>query len=229
MPDSRARNSRVIPEREIQGQRLGRHIEHDERSRAFAVVRRATPIASRHWTRHVTIYDQGNLGSCTGNALAGCLSTGPWTHRFGEYTAKRVYSAATKLDGVPGEWPPQDTGSSGLAVCKVAQNRGWIREYRHAFSLDDVLAALQDGPCIAGTDWLDGMDRPDSTGLVHATGDVRGGHEYCLVGCDIASRTIRAANSWGTSWGRNGLFTISWDDFAALLAEDGDVTVPMAA
>lgn len=219
---------RRIPELPGAG-RLGRHVEHDGKSRHYPVVRRATAITSRHWTRHVPIYDQGDLGSCTGNAMAGCLSTGPWRHSFHEYTAKRIYSAATVIDGIDGTWPPDDTGSSSLAVLKVAQSKGWIGSYRWCFSLDDVLAALQHGPAVAGTDWLTGMDTPNSTGLVRATGDVRGGHEYCLVGCDVASKTLRAANSWSSSWGDNGFFTISWDDFASLMARQGDVGVPVAA
>ena len=72
------------------------------------------------------------------------------------------------------------------------------------------------------------MDTPDATGLVRATGQVRGGHEYCLVGCDVASKTIRAANSWGSGWGASGYFSISWEDFASLLSRQGDATVPAA-
>lgn len=218
---------RVIPEHHGAG-RLGRHVDHDPRSRAFAVAPTSTPIASRHWTRHVPIYDQGQLGSCTGNAMAGCLSTGPWSHRFGEPTAVRIYKAATVIDGIPGTYPPDDTGSSSLAVLKVAQSKGWIRAYHWCFSIDDVLTALQAGPVIAGTEWLTGMDQPGPGGLVRATGDVRGGHEYVLIGCDVASKTIRACNSWGTSWGDRGKFTISWDDFASLMARQGDVGVPVA-
>lgn len=208
--------------------RLGRHVEHDERSRDYPVIRRAAAIASRSWTRHVPIYDQGDLGSCTGNAMAGALSTGPFRHRFTEPTARRLYSAATALDGIPGTWPPDDTGSSGLAVAKAARAKGYITTYRHCFNLDDVLTALQHGPVIAGTNWHEGMDTPGPAGIVRPTGAVRGGHEYELVGCNVASKTIRAANSWSETWGDKGYFTIGWDDFAALLAEDGDVTVPVA-
>lgn len=217
----------LIPELPGAG-RLGRHVEHDERSRQYPVVRRAVPLRSRLWRRHVPIYDQGDLGSCTAQAICGAMSTGPFRHRFrSQRTVRSVYHAETVVDGFPGTWPPDDTGSSGLAACKVAKARGWITAYRHAFSLDDVIQALQDGPVIAGTDWLTGMDHPDSTGLVHATGDVRGGHEYGLVGVDISARRLRAANSWSDQWGDRGFFTIGWDDFASLLHRDGDVTVPI--
>lgn len=210
---------------------LGRSVEHDEKSRDFAVARRATPIASRHWTRHVPIYDQGQLGSCTGNAMASALSTGPFRHRFHEPTAIRIYKAATIIDGFPGTYPPDDTGSSGLAVCKVAQSKGWITSYRHAFSLDDVLAALQDGPVICGVDWFDSFDRPGPGGLCPLTpgASVRGGHEVCLVGVDVSSKTLRFANSWSDQWGANGYGVWTYDTFDRLLARDGDVTVPVAA
>jgi hypothetical protein len=78
--------------------------------------------------------------------MAGALSTGPFRHRFTEPTARRIYSAATAIDEFPGTWPPDDTGSSGLAVCKVAQRRVTSASTGTASRLDDVLAALQDGP-----------------------------------------------------------------------------------
>jgi hypothetical protein len=221
---------RVIPEDVVPGKRLGRHQEHDERSRAFAVTRRGPYIASRHWSRHVGIYDQGDTGSCTGNAMAGALSCGPFRHRFTEPTARRIYSAATVIDEFDGQWPPDDTGSSGLAVCKVARSKGYISSYRHCFSLDDVLAALQNGPVITGVNWYDSFDQPASDGLCPLTPNayVRGGHEVCLTGLDVASRTIRFANSWSASWSVKGYGVWSYDTFARLLAEDGDATVPVA-
>ena len=35
--------------------------------------------------------------------------------------AVKLYEDATVVDGYPGEYPPDDTGSSGLAICKVSQ------------------------------------------------------------------------------------------------------------
>lgn len=211
----------LIPETPGVG-RTGRHVEHDPKSRNYAVTPTGAP-KSVLWRRHVKPFDQGQLGSCTGNAMAGALSTAPWRHHFGEHTAVTLYKAATVLDDVPGTYPPDDTGSSGLAVAKAAQARKWITTYLHCFSFDAVLTALQSGPCIAGTNWHAGMDTPDADGLVHVTGPVRGGHEYELVGCDIERERILAVNSWGT-WGRGGYFDIGFADFQRLLAEQGDVT-----
>jgi len=220
----------VLPEKPSKnGGRLGRHVHHDERSRAYRVTPHPAP-KSVTWKRHVKPFDQGDLGSCTGNAMAGALSTAPFTHRFTERRAVTLYEQATALDDVPGQYPPDDTGSSGLAVAKAAQSDGLIATYLHCFSLADVISALQDGPCIAGTNWYTGMDTPYADGIVHATGTVRGGHEYELVGVDLDSEYFLACNSWGTSWGPlGGYFKIPFADFTRLLAEQGDVTVPVRA
>lgn len=211
--------------------RLGRHVNHDEASRAYPVRALLGPTRARRAVlhrRHVAIYDQGNLGSCTGQALAGCLSTGPFRHRYSTQRYPRMfYRHATELDPWPGSWPPEDTGSDGLSVCKVAVAHGIIRGYTWGFSLTDLLDTLQAQPLIVGTAWKGGMDAPDSSGLVHAVGDDRGGHEYCAVGDDPERRRVRFANSWTAGWGDGGYFDLAYDDLASLLADNGDVTVPV--
>lgn len=210
--------------------RLGRHREHDERSRAYAVAEDVAAIRSVSWTRRAPIFDQGNLGSCTGNAMAGAISTDS-VHGRGDLLTEQdaidLYEQATHLDHFPGVFPPDDTGSSGLAVAKAAKRHGWITGYRHAFSLHAALTALQQGPCIVGMAWLTGCDSPDPSGLVHYEGDVRGGHEIELLGCSVEDQTVTFANSWGDGWGAAGYFSMSWDDFHAALKDGGDVTVPV--
>src|SRR3974390_862685 len=108
---------------------LGRHIEHDERSKRFPVARLAKGPKSATYQRHCPPFDQGALGSCTGNAMAGVLMTEPfWTtgRLLTESDAVRLYSEATHLDNIRGNYPPDDTGSSGLAVAKAAKKEGWI-------------------------------------------------------------------------------------------------------
>lgn len=156
------------------------------------------------------------------------MATGPWTHQTTETDAVGLYERATHLDRIPGTYPPDDTGSSGLAVMKAVKERGWIGSYHHAFSFRAVLAALQTTPVIAGVNWYTGFDHPQPDGLVRLTGTVRGGHEVCLVGCDLDTQTLRAVNSWGTGYGDHGYFTWTFADFRRLLGEKGDVTIPAA-
>lgn len=209
---------------------LGRHVAHDENSRKFPV--RALfgdtppPLKNKRWSRTVAITDQGQLGSCTAHAALGCLSTRPFTKHFRSLKIiEKFYTDETKADEFTGYWPPDDTGSDGNTGGKVARDRGYITEWRHCFSLNDVLTAVMTGPLITGTNWYEGMFNPNSDGRVSISGAVAGGHEWCIVGINIDAKTIIAANSWGAGWANKGYFTISFDDYDRLLHEDGDATV----
>jgi hypothetical protein len=219
-------------------QRLGRHVEHDERSRSFAFEAPAKPkIQSVRHERKIGILDQGQLGSCTGNAITGLLGTQPFydtlpatvQKSLDEQEAVTLYSAATKLDNVNGEYPPTDTGSSGIAVAKAAQNAKLISGYQHTFSYDAFLAALMQQPVIVGTNWYQSMFDPDKNGVVSiAVGSkLAGGHEFEAVGYDADADQIIFANSWGTSWGQDGFFKMDSATFKRLLSEQGDATVPV--
>jgi hypothetical protein len=207
---------------------LGRHVEHDPASRNFEAAR-ATKRKTVTHKRTRKPFDQGELGSCTGNALTGVLVTAPWKHsRLSERTAVELYELATTLDSTPGEYPPDDTGSSGLAVCKAAQQKGLISAYHHAFGIDHALDALVIAPVIIGIPWYSSFDEP-TDGILEISDDayVRGGHEVELLGIDVKNEFVEGVNSWGTGWGAKGRFTMSWDTLARLLAEDGDCTVPV--
>ena len=222
-----------LPETPVAGKPLGRHVLHDPRSlRYLQPVRDDVLVSVRH-TRHIPVLDQGALGSCTGNASIGAVGTSPLYETLpagtglDEDAAVAVYSAATRIDDYYGTYKPTDTGSSGLAVAKVLKSLGLISGYRHCTSLAAVLTALQDGPVIAGTAWHDSFDEPDADGVIALTERSlpRGGHEYVLDEVDVRRHLIGLTNSWGESYGLDGRAYISWDDFATLLADDGDVTV----
>lgn len=233
---------RHIPETVIPGKRLGRHVRHDPRSLQY-LYPEAVPAAltSVRWDRHIPILDQGDLGSCTGNAAEGCVGTGALygpiptslvARPTGDATADEkqavaLYSEATKLDDQPGSYPPDDTGSDGLSVAKAAVKAGLVSGYQHATSLNATLAALANGPVIVGVNWYDSFDTPDANGLVTITKDatVRGGHEFVLDELDTVNELVGASNSWGTSFGVDGRFYFSYADLQRLLKEEGDCTV----
>ena len=139
-----------------------------------------------------------------------------------EIDAIHLYEDATTRDNVRGAFPPNDTGSTGIAVAKAAKDRGMIGGYTHPFGLDHVVAASPLGPIILGTDWFTGMDNPDGKGVVEATGEVRGGHEYLLYGIDPDARVAFCLNSWGPSWGLRGKFVMTFATLGSLLDRHGD-------
>lgn len=238
---------RTIPEHEpthhLAG-RLGRHVAHDLRSRAYPFPAQA--VKGIHSVRHhriISVLNQGGTGACTGNAEEGVLGTLPFFDVIpashprkptgdpdrDEGQALTLYSEATHLDRLRGVFPPDDTGSNGLAVNKAAKAAGLISGYRHCFSLDSALKALTVQPVITGVNWYSSFDEPDRNGQVTISpnADVRGGHEFTLDEIILEDRLIGATNSWGYDWGNEGRFFITWDDFERLMYEQGDVTVPV--
>lgn len=219
--------------------RLGRHIEHDDRSWNYRVQPTRSTPATVLWRHYGSVLNQKNLGSCTGNALTQCLVTGPLrkrTWRASERKAVQLYELATTLDDVPGQYPPTDTGSSGLAVAKAAKQLGWIDSYQHAFGINDAKLAIADGPLICGTEWTEDMFNTSVAGFVSPTGSVAGGHEYLMLGYDPVDDYFTFQNSWGKSWGvsvrgstTGGAFLMHGPDFAKLLANGGDITMPRRA
>lgn len=216
---------------------LGRHVEHDPRSLRYAHgVMPRSALQPVQWTRRCAVLDQGQRSSCTGNAAAGWIGTDnavrQGSRAVDEDLAVRLYERATELDEFDGTFPPDDSGSSGIAAAKALQQAGFCSGYTHAFLLPAVATALQSGPVMVGTAWYNSMFDPGSDGRipVRASTGVAGGHEYLIDGFDpdptAPDDVYWMTNSWGTSWGQQGRAWLTGADLATLLADDGDVTVP---
>lgn len=211
---------------------LGRLVNHDPRSRAFPARGLSTwfrpkQVRWRHWGPAL---DQGQVGSCTAEALVQWLNTTPGHQRgtvlHRQPLALELYAAETVLQGGP-VYPPADPGGSGLAVCQAAVQAGLITNYTHAFGLDHARAAVALGPLLVGTNWHEAMFTPSVDGFLEAKGPVVGGHEYLCTGYDPRWKVWRFLNSWGPGWAKRGTFYLTEDTFSSLLAAEGDVTVPV--
>lgn len=218
--------------------RLGRQCVHDPRSRDYEFGPARTVVTpdelQRRTWRH-RIYDpvrtpRQRLGCCT--CVDQCVKANAIGNRVPGVVlkmddAERLYARATQLDPFPGEWPPTDTGSSGLAACKAAQEAGIIERYEWIFAGPQaVLAALRERPVGVGTWWYYDMFQPDpDTLLVTPTGGKAGGHQWTLVGWNAHLQAFEGRCWWGDDFGQRGLFRIAYRDLAALLADDGDAHV----
>jgi hypothetical protein len=224
---------RKVTDRAIEKMRLGRHIHFDERSRAYKVELKGGELASKIWKRTIRPFNQGQVGSCTGNAIAGLLATHPNFHEgltYNEALAKQIYTRATELDNIVGDFPPDDTGSTVLAACKAARDLGLIDSYHWCFGADDVLQTLSHvGPVAVGVNWYTGFDTPKARGVVKPTGRIEGGHAFELIGIDVDGGHVIAENSWGPGWGEKGKFLFSFETLDKLLGEQGEaVTIKVA-
>lgn len=205
-----------------------RVVSFDERSRQFPVrtLIEATKPRSYTWRSPVHL-DQGREGSCVGHG---------WAHQVGSSPkgqpalatsalALALYHEAQTMD----EWPGEDySGSSVLGGAKATLSRGYISQYRWAFGLDDALLAIsRKGPAVLGINWYAGMEDPDSKGLLHASGELKGGHCVLAVGVSLSRKAVRLHNSWGTGWGIGGDAYLPFEDLGRLLAESGECCIPV--
>lgn len=228
--------------------RLGRHIAHDSRSLDYAHhVLPMSALKAVQWTRRIPILDQGQVGSCTGNALTGVIGTDSanrtaspvvqlradkkkvfkaGTYTLDEQTALKFYSLNTREDDCDGTYPPDDTGSSSLAAGKSGKAVGLFDGYLHAFSLQAMQTALQTGPVLIGIPWLQSMFTPKADGGLDVDPDsgVAGGHELAVSGWD--KDRFRIDNSWGNSWGDAGSCYATNDQMQWLLSQGGDCLAP---
>ena len=213
-------------------------------------------IKTVEWTRRIPILDQGQLGSCTGNAGTGVLGTdsagrtastmvtisaagaaashGLFTageHTLDEAFAVALYSLATILDGVSGTYPPTDTGSTGLGVAKALKALGLAGSYTHAFSIAALNSAVQYAAVLIGIVWPQSAFDTANDGriLVDKTSPIAGGHELELSKYDASTGEYWVPNSWNTTWGDKGWGYFTAADLAWLLSQQGDVTVPALA
>jgi hypothetical protein len=219
------------------GRAFGRHVQHDPRSLRYAhgVMPRSALVA-QSWTRRCGVLDQGSVGSCCGNAAAGWVGTDNATRQgsrtVDEDLALKLYSLATQLDEFDGEYPPTDSGSSGIGAAKALRQAGFCSGFTHGFTLAALATALQSGPVMAGTVWYNSMSDPDSDGriLLNTGTGVAGGHEYVIDGFEPASKPpddrYWMTQSWGIGWGLQGRAYFTGADLTVLLSNDGDVTVP---
>lgn len=221
--------------------KLGRNINLDSKSWAYAVRAQDVAIRSVRHESHIALLNQGNIGSCTGNAAVACAYRVPfhspggpqWPFSPDENGALDWYRRNTQLDPFPGTYEPDDTGSDGLTASKVAVEAGIISGYRMSGDLQSSLEALMDRPGITGLPWYASMFDASAKGLLHVdrSSGLQGGHELCvdeIVAADAKDNgtgkvLVGGPNSWGTSWGDWGRWYLTADDWWSLRQEGGDV------
>lgn len=191
------------------------------------------------------IYDQGQLGSCTGNGIAAAIqfdqmklgqkSFAP--SRLFIYYNERVIEGTVSSDsgaqvrdglksvatlGAPPEtdWPydiskftdrPPDQAYSDAKLDLVSTYS------RVAQVLPQMQGCLAEGfPFVLGITVYDSFesDTVAKTGVVpmpDQSESAIGGHCILAVGYDNKKRVFILRNSWGTSWGMKGYFTIPYE------------------
>lgn len=185
------------------------------------------------------VWDQGQLGSCTAFALTGSVS---FLHGFvGSqlwlYYKERMIEGTVRQDngaeirdgikvlaklGLPSEelWPYEIfkfKTKPPVSVDKAAK-QDLITEYQRLQNAEDYKDCLASGnPFAIGISVYENFESEEmaNTGVgAMPEGSCVGGHAICVVGYnEDGSWLIR--NSWGTSWGMHGYFTLPYDYLAS--------------
>lgn len=186
------------------------------------------------------VYDQGQLGSCTANAIGAAIE---FIHkpqfmpaRLFIYYNERVIegtvnsdSGAQIRDGIKsvsttGVCPETDCPyvianftqkPSAKSYSDAAKTKA-TTYFRVAQDLTQMKGCLAEGfPFVFGFTVYDYFESAQvaKTGIVRlpTTSDtVLGGHAVMAVGYDDKAQTFRVRNSWGTTWGQRGYFTMPY-------------------
>ncbi len=216
---------------------LGRVAVHDSRSKAYALPEpERGAIESAKHNRFIPVLNQGNVGACTCFAGLGALGSGEFyndtlmaamakaNYKFNDGSGIALYKEVTKIDDIPGTYPPNDTGSNGNAVGKLFKSLGLISGWKHALSLDAALLELGKRPVITGVNWYGGFDQVDAKGFSNISGRVEGGHEFVVDEINVMEEWVGCTNSWSERYGQKGRFKMTFKTWERLLKERGDVT-----
>lgn len=210
----------------------------DQRDHPYKVVHEesaALPASVDLRPKCPPIVDQGQLGSCTANALTGALGfihmdKPPASRLFIYYNERAIEgtiasdSGAMIRDGIK---TLKNTGVCRETVwpytiskfSRKPSKRSFTEAGSHTISSYQSLATLRDmQDCLAsGFPFVFGFtvyesfesDQVARTGVVPMPAKserVMGGHAVLAVGYEVDRFIVR--NSWGTGWGQSGYFTM---------------------
>jgi hypothetical protein len=213
--------------RETLDPRLDRVPQFDVRSREFPIrpMVEDKPLRSYTWRCEARL-DQGQEGACVGFAWSHDLAARPAVVPVTEeFAREKIYREAQRID----EWAGESyEGTSVLAGAKIVKALGFIKEYRWAFGLQDVLLTLgYAGPVVVGVPWFEKMMETDEQGFIRAEGQLMGHHAILIKQVSFMRNAVKPHNSWGAGWGVGGDCWLSISDLDKLLKQEGEACVPL--
>jgi C1A family cysteine protease len=191
------------------------------------------------------VYDQGDLGSCTANAIAGAVEFDQRKEKMPHpFTPSRLFiyyneraiegtistdSGAMLRDGIKAVasqgacpepmWPYVEqkfADRPGAPCYKAAKAHPAVQYSRLAQDLTQMKSCLAQGyPFVFGFTVYQSFesDQVAHSGVAPMPGTdetALGGHAVMAVGYDDSSQRLLVRNSWGSSWGMGGYFTLPY-------------------
>ncbi|HEX8713057.1 MAG TPA: C1 family peptidase [Terracidiphilus sp.] len=191
------------------------------------------------------VYDQGQLGSCTGNAIAGAIEFDQMKEKRQVFAPSRLFiyynervmegtvnsdAGAQIRDGIKSvatlgaapesDWPYDISKFTKRPPAKAYSDakKDLVSSYsRVAQVLNQMQGCLAQGyPFVLGITVYESFesDAVAKSGVVPMPGQHEkaiGGHAIVAVGYNNNKRVFILRNSWGTSWGMKGYFTMPYE------------------
>lgn len=191
------------------------------------------------------VYDQGQLGSCTANAIGGAFQFELIKQKAEVFMPSRLFiyynerviehsvnndNGAMIRDGIKSVnkqgvcpeniWPyniNKFASKPSPACYREALNYQVLSYHRVIRSLSQMKGCLASGyPFVFGFTVYESFegDKVAKTGILNMPGKTEktvGGHAVMAAGYDDSKKRFIVRNSWGTSWGLKGYFTIPYD------------------
>jgi C1A family cysteine protease len=190
------------------------------------------------------VYDQGQLGSCTANAIAAALEFEQMKQQLKKFMPSRLFiyynervmehtvhsdSGAMIRDGIKSVnqkgacsekiWP-YNINNFAIAPAKScyddASKHLAVSYQRILQTLGQMKGCLAAGyPFVFGFTVYENFEsaavaKSGQANLPEAGEKVVGGHAVMAVGYDDKTQRFIIRNSWGTSWGKKGYFTLPY-------------------
>ncbi len=191
------------------------------------------------------VYNQGQLGCCTGNAIAAAIEFDQMKQANQAFIPSRLFiyynerviehtvpqdSGAQVRDGIKSvaklgappetDWPYDITKfadrppANAYSDAKKDLVKSYSKVLQNLMQMQGCLAAGY--PFVLGFTVYEGFESPAvaKTGVLNmpaANEKVVGGHCVMAVGYNNTARTFLIRNSWGTTWGQKGYFTIPYE------------------
>jgi C1A family cysteine protease len=198
------------------------------------------PISIDLRSKMPPVYDQGQLGSCTANALCASyeyLSKKMGSRLFLYYNERKIENdinqdgGAELSDGIKSlckngiclesEWPYDTTKFAECPpeICYAdALKNKTLKVKNIQNTLEGMKTCLSQGfPFVVGIKVYSEFETEEvaKTGMVpmpSATSQCLGGHAVCVVGYDDEKKLWGVRNSWGSAnWGINGYFYLPYE------------------
>lgn len=221
-----------------------------------AAAVRSFPATGKVWQPGPARLDQGREGACVGYGCTDTVAAEPvpvpgLTNR----TALAYYHRAQQLDEWPGESYEGTSVLAGCLTGRERGYWTGFRWAKSAEELAaGIVAAQKDGggPAVIGVEWRAGSYATDALGVLRPSGDVVGGHCLAVLGfvpmgvsrdseagqalvhldlwdgyLSAGSAVFVILNSWGPSFGINGLCLVTAETMRAWSRAGAEFALPV--